>query len=110
MRVSAAVTWKLLLAAVVAIAGPQSHVWWGEEYRGPGMNQWDAILAVVFVSVVLAGPLLAAFAATGWLLRRRLRWQAVVDRALFGVALGLAVGTGVTARVVDVGSHASGFG
>jgi hypothetical protein len=101
MRVAAAVAWKLLLAGAVVVAGPLSHLWWGEEYRGQGMNQWDALLAVVFVSVVLAGLLLATFAATGWLLSRRLGWQAAVDLALFGVAFGLGVGAGVTTRVVD---------
>src|SRR4051812_7112557 len=101
MRVALAVLWKLLLVGLVMLAGPQSHLWWGEEYSGPGMNQWDALLAVVFVSFVLAMLTLTAFAATGWWLRRRLGWQVVVDLALFGVAFGLAVGAGVTARVVD---------
>jgi hypothetical protein len=98
---AAAVAWKLLLAGLVAVAGPQSHLWWGEEYRGPGMNQWDALVAVLFVSFVLAGLLLAAFAVTGWCLRRRLGWQVAADLALFAVAFGLAVSAGVTARVVD---------
>jgi hypothetical protein len=101
MRVAAAIAWKLQLVGLVVVAGPQSHLWWGEEYRGPGMNQWDALVVVVFVSVVLAGFLVAAFAVTGWLLRHRLGWMAAVDLALFAMVLGLAVGAGVTARVVD---------
>lgn len=101
MRVAMAVGWKLLLAGLVAFAGPLSHLWWGEEYRGPGMNQWDTLMVVVFISFVLATFLLAAFALSGWVLRRRLGWMAYVDLALFALVLGLAVGAGVTARVVD---------
>jgi hypothetical protein len=101
MRVAAAIAWKLQLVGLVVVAGPQSHLWWGEQYSGPGMNQWDALVVVVFVSVVLAGFLVAAFAVTGWLLRHRLGWMAAVDLALFAMVLGLAVGAGVTARVVD---------
>lgn len=96
------VAWKLLLAGVVAFAGPQSHLWWGVAYPGPGMNQWDALLAVGFVSFLLAALLLMIFVASGWFLRRRpLGWQVAADLALFGLAFGLAVGAGVTARVVD---------
>src|SRR4051794_36348734 len=89
MRAVVVFTWKLMLAGVVVVAGPQSHLWWGEMYAGPGMNQWDALLVVSMLSVVLAWLLLASFAATAYLLRRRrLVWQAAVDLALFGVALG----------------------
>jgi len=112
MRAAAPIAWKLLLAGVVVVAGPQSHLWWGAKYRGPGMDQWDALLVVVFVSLVLAGLLLVAFAGTGWLLQRRLRWMAAVDLAVFAVVLALAVGAGVTARVVDAekGARADGGG
>lgn len=102
MRIAAAVTWKLFRAGVVAMAGPQSHLWWGEAYTGPGMNQWDALLAVSCVSVLLAGLLLVALAVSGYFLRRRsVATQVAVDLVLFGAVLGLAVGAGVTARVVD---------
>jgi hypothetical protein len=102
MRVAVAVGWKLLLTGVAAAAGPQSHLRWGEEYAGAGMNQWDALLVVAFVSVLLAGALLGAFAVSGYVLRRQpVAAQLALDLALFAVALGLAVGAGVTARVVD---------
>jgi hypothetical protein len=94
------VAWKLFLPPVVFMAGPESHVRWGAEYAGPGQNQWDALLLVTFVSLVLAALLFAAFLITGlWLHRSSLKLQASIDSGLFLLALAIAVLGGVTARV-----------
>jgi uncharacterized membrane protein len=101
MRAVVPALWKLALAGVIAWAGPHSHLRWGEEYTGPGMNQWDALLVVMFVAVVLAALFLAAAGLSAWLLRRRsLLTQVLVDLGLFAAAVSLAVWAGLSARVV----------
>jgi uncharacterized membrane protein len=102
MRAVVLTLWKLGLAGVVAWAGQQSHLRWGEMYAGPGMNQWDALLVVVFFAIVLAGLFLATAGLSAWLLRKRtLPVQMVVDFGLFAAALAIAVWVGVSTRVVD---------
>lgn len=100
LRAAATIAWKLVLPAIVFMAGPESHVRWGEEYTGPGMNQVDVLFAVAAASFGLAALLFAAFIVTGiWLHRRSLKLHASIDVALFLLALATAVLAGVTARV-----------
>ncbi len=56
-RMVVAFLWKLVLAGTVLLAGPESHLQWVEKYDGPGMNQWDLLVVVIFFSIVLTGAL-----------------------------------------------------
>jgi hypothetical protein len=62
---------KAILAAVVFLAGLLSHLWWGYEYTGPGMNQWDLVVVVTVASVLFAFLFLVSSAGAGYILQHR---------------------------------------
>ena len=87
---------KLLLCAALFPSGICAHLWWGHEYRGPGMNQVDVLIVVVVVSAVLTLLFAAITGVLGWLLRRqgeniRLLWDIAVFLLFFAVAVAVGL-------------------
>jgi hypothetical protein len=103
MRAFEAILRKLILGAVVLLAGPLSHMWWGYEYPGPGMNQLDLIGAVLFVSILLSCIFVVASVIVAAFLRGRGRLlQYAIDLGLFLIPFALAIRAGLSAQIVDV--------
>ena len=90
---------KAILGFLVLWMGPQSHLWWGYDYRGQGMHQVSLILVVLIAAALCAGLYLITAGFVGLIARNRnyiAQWS--WDLFLFILWGSLSVWGGVSAR------------
>lgn len=92
---------KFFLSLLLLPTAPLAHLWFGQEYKGPGMNQIDVLLVTVAFGAGTTVLFALLTGILGFMVRRKTRTVKIgCDMVVFLVLLIVNIAAGLTAKVV----------